>query len=114
MHDYARFPARRIAAGPTRLRFHHPAGGDVPPLRMSIAKSVLSALVGIAIGEGRIGSVDDPITRYVPELLDRDRRFGRITLRHLLTMRSGLRYQEGVTGRDLARRLDGSPSARGS
>ena len=35
---------------------------------MSIAKSVLSALVGIAIGEGRIGSVDDPITRYAPDL----------------------------------------------
>lgn len=35
---------------------------------MSIAKSVLSALVGIAVGEGRIGSVDDSITRYVPEL----------------------------------------------
>jgi CubicO group peptidase (beta-lactamase class C family) len=64
---------------------------------MSMAKSVLSALVGIAIGEGRIGSVDDPITRYVPELATRDPRFGRITLRHLLTMTSGLRYQEGGT-----------------
>jgi CubicO group peptidase (beta-lactamase class C family) len=41
---------------------------------MSIAKSVLSALVAIAIAQGRIGSVDDPITRYVPELLGRDRR----------------------------------------
>jgi CubicO group peptidase (beta-lactamase class C family) len=46
---------------------------------------------------GRIGSVDDPITRYVPELLRRDRRFERITLRHLLTMRSGLRYEESGT-----------------
>jgi CubicO group peptidase (beta-lactamase class C family) len=62
---------------------------------MSVAKSVLGALVGVAVGEGRIGSVEDPITRYVPELADRDRRFGRITLRHLLTMPSGLRYQEG-------------------
>jgi CubicO group peptidase (beta-lactamase class C family) len=62
---------------------------------MSMAKSVLGALVGIAVGEGRIGSVDDPITRYVPELAGRDRRFGQITLRHLLTMTSGLRYEEG-------------------
>jgi CubicO group peptidase (beta-lactamase class C family) len=71
---------------------------------MSVAKSVLSVLVGIAIGEGRIGSVDDPITRYVPELLGRDRRFGRITLRHLLAMRSGLRYEEsgGPWGDDTA------------
>jgi CubicO group peptidase (beta-lactamase class C family) len=60
-----------------------------------MAKSVLSALVGIAIGEGRINSADNPITRYVPELAGRDPRFGRITLRHLLTMTSGLRYEEG-------------------
>jgi CubicO group peptidase (beta-lactamase class C family) len=71
---------------------------------MSMAKSVLSALVGIAIGEGRIGSVDAPITRYVPDLAARDPRFGRITLRHLLTMTSGLRYQEsgGPWGDDTA------------
>jgi hypothetical protein len=62
---------------------------------MSVAKSVLGALVGIAIDHGRIGSVDDPITRYVPELADRDRRFDKVTLRHLLTMTSGLRYEEG-------------------
>jgi CubicO group peptidase (beta-lactamase class C family) len=62
---------------------------------MSVAKSVLGVLVGIAIGERRIGSVDDPITRYLPALAERDPRFGRITLRHLLTMTSGLRYQEG-------------------
>jgi len=70
---------------------------DSTQTSLSIAKSVLSALVGIAIDQGRIGSVDDPITTYVPELLGRDRRFARITLRHLLTMRSGLRYQEGGT-----------------
>jgi hypothetical protein len=62
---------------------------------MSVAKSVLGALVGIAVAKGRIGSVDDPITRYVPELADRDRRFDKVTLRHLLTMTSGLRYEEG-------------------
>jgi CubicO group peptidase (beta-lactamase class C family) len=71
------------------------AGHDSIQTSMSMAKSVLSALVGIAIGEGRIGSVEDPITRYVPELAERDPRFGRITLRHLLTMTSGLRYEEG-------------------
>jgi CubicO group peptidase (beta-lactamase class C family) len=62
---------------------------------MSVAKSVLGLLVGIAIAQGRIGSVDDPITRYVPELAARDRRFDKVTLRHLLTMTSGLRYEEG-------------------
>jgi CubicO group peptidase (beta-lactamase class C family) len=56
----------------------------------SVAKPVVSALVGIAIAQGRIGSVDDPVTRYLPELARRDPRFGRISLRHLLTMSSGL------------------------
>jgi CubicO group peptidase (beta-lactamase class C family) len=60
----------------------------------SVAKSFLSTLVGIAIDGGHIGSVSDPVTEYVPELLDRDRRFEDITLEDLLTMSSGLRYEE--------------------
>jgi CubicO group peptidase (beta-lactamase class C family) len=95
-----------IARGDTLLYegYFNGAGHDTVQTSMSVAKSVLSALVGIAIGEGRIGSVDEPITRYVPELAQRDRRFERITLRHLLTMRSGLRYDEegGPWGDDTA------------
>jgi CubicO group peptidase (beta-lactamase class C family) len=60
----------------------------------SVAKSFVSALVGIAISEGYIHSLEDPITRYVPELLDKDPRYANIKLRHLLTMSSGLRYEE--------------------
>jgi CubicO group peptidase (beta-lactamase class C family) len=63
----------------------------------SVAKSFVSALIGIAISEGYIGSVEDPITQYVPELLERDPRYANITLRHLLTMSSGLRYEEKET-----------------
>ena len=59
----------------------------------SVAKSVTSALVGIAINEGHIRSVDDPVTDYLPELADRDPRFRQITIRHLLRMASGLEYQ---------------------
>jgi CubicO group peptidase (beta-lactamase class C family) len=59
---------------------------------LSVAKSVLSTLVGTAIEEGLIGGVEDPVTDYLPELARRDPRFERITLRHLLTMSSGLRY----------------------
>jgi CubicO group peptidase (beta-lactamase class C family) len=60
----------------------------------SVAKSFVSTLVGIAIEEGTIGSIEDPITDYVPELAARDRRFDRITLRDLMTMSSGIRYEE--------------------
>lgn len=61
----------------------------------SMAKSVVSVLLGIAIDEGRIAGVDEPITRHLPELLAQDVRFGQITLRHLLLMRSGIRFDEG-------------------
>jgi CubicO group peptidase (beta-lactamase class C family) len=61
----------------------------------SAAKSFVSTLVGIAIDEGLIGSVEDPVTDYLPELAERDADFREITLRHLLTMSSGIRYDEG-------------------
>src|SRR5215467_852281 len=57
----------------------------------SVAKSFTSALVGIAIDEGYIKGLDDPITNYLPEL--RDRAFDAITIRNLLTMGSGIRYR---------------------
>jgi CubicO group peptidase (beta-lactamase class C family) len=60
----------------------------------SVAKSFVSTLVGIAIDEGLITSVEDPITRYLPELAHRDSRFNSISIRHLLLMTSGLEYQE--------------------
>ncbi len=60
----------------------------------STAKSFLSALIGIAIEEGAIASIDDSITEYLPELLERDTRFGEITIAHLLNMSSGIHYVE--------------------
>jgi CubicO group peptidase (beta-lactamase class C family) len=60
----------------------------------SVAKSFVSTLVGIAIDEGSIGSVIDPLTKYLPELAERDPRFEQIALRDLLTMSSGIRYEE--------------------
>ena len=57
----------------------------------SIAKSFTSALVGIALAEGFIKSVDDPITNYLPELNGRG--FESITIKNLLTMGSGIRYR---------------------
>ena len=60
----------------------------------SVAKSFTSALVGIAIDEGYIKSVYDPITDYVPELIERDERFSNIKIIDLLHMTSGLEYKE--------------------
>ncbi len=61
----------------------------------SMAKSFASALVGIAIDEEHIKSVEEPITNYLPELREKDERYEAITIRHLLTMSSGIKYEEG-------------------
>jgi CubicO group peptidase (beta-lactamase class C family) len=50
--------------------------------------------VGIAVDQRLIRGVKDPVTEYVPELAARDPRFEPIRLRDLLTMSSGLRYEE--------------------
>lgn len=76
-------------------RYFHGYGRESLYTSFSVAKSVVSALVGIAIEEGRIGSVDEPVTRHLPELMDSDPGFARITLRDLLEMRSGIDFEEG-------------------
>ncbi len=69
---------------------------DSTQTSFSVAKSFSSALVGIAIHDGDI-ALDDPITDYLPELKERDARFERITIQHLISMSSGLRYEEQGT-----------------
>lgn len=54
----------------------------------SMHKSVVALVVGAAIADGFIASVDDPVAKYVPEWAKDDRRA--ITIRHLLQMSSGL------------------------
>lgn len=78
---------------------------------MSAAKSFATTLVGIAIDEGYIG-LDDPITMYIPELLDRDPRFAAITVRHLVAMTSGLRFDEYASPWDDAVTSYWSPDLR--
>ena len=58
----------------------------------SVAKSFDSALIGIAISEGLIGSVDDPVIKYIPELSGRG--LDDLTIRNLLKMDCGVSYHE--------------------
>jgi CubicO group peptidase (beta-lactamase class C family) len=85
------------ASGTTAFLVIHDDSYDERSLNtsFSMAKSFASALVGIAINEGHIESVDEPITNYLPELLKKDERFEQITIHHLLTMSSGIKYEEG-------------------
>jgi len=74
--------------------YYNGAGRDSMLTSFSVAKSFDSALIGIAIDEGFISGVDDPITDYLPELSDRDPGFDDITIRDLLRMAAGLDYEE--------------------
>ena len=58
----------------------------------SMAKSVTSDLIGCAIDEGLIKSVDEPITNYIPELTKNG--FEIVTIKHLLQMTSGIKFNE--------------------
>lgn len=61
----------------------------------SVAKSITSALVGLAIRDDYL-KLEAPITEYLPELLARDPRFRDVTIESLLNMRSGIRYVDGI------------------
>ena len=58
----------------------------------SVAKSVTSTLLGVAIHDGFIKSVDEPVTRYIPELAHTG--YADVTLKQALTMSVGLRWEE--------------------
>lgn len=59
-----------------------------PTNSASMAKTITSLLVGIAVGEGKIKSLDEPAATWLPAWRDDDHR--KITLRHLLQMHAGL------------------------
>ena len=69
--------------------FHGAAPGRTANMK-SASKSVISTLVGIAIDRRLLGSVRDPISRYLPEYVGHDPAKAVITIEDLLTMRTGL------------------------
>lgn len=54
----------------------------------SIHKSIVALAIGAAIQDGRIGSVQDPVSQYIGQWIEQP--LGQITIEHLLTMSSGL------------------------
>ena len=61
----------------------------------SVAKSFTSALLGTALADGNIGSLDDPIRQYLPELTSKT--FDGVSVKHVLQMSSGMRFNETYT-----------------
>jgi CubicO group peptidase (beta-lactamase class C family) len=87
----------------------------------SVAKSALTSLVGIAIAQGRIASLDQPVVALVPEWapLNSDPRAAAITVRHLVTMTAGFAVDDptgtGAAGQPAqawARPLRSAPGER--
>lgn len=73
-------------------RYALTGGVGVPWLSMSVAKSFVSALVGVAIAEGHIASVDDAISAYVP--VEPGSAYDGVSIRDVLRMSSGARWDE--------------------
>jgi CubicO group peptidase (beta-lactamase class C family) len=61
----------------------------------SVAKSLTSTLVGAAVKDGYIKSLDDPVTRYIPDLAGSA--YDGVTVRQVLTMTSGVKWNEDYT-----------------
>ena len=85
LHDGAVRLERYALTGGRGVRWHS----------FSIAKSITSTLVGAAMKDGAIKSLDDPVTRYIADL--RGSAYDEVTVRQLLTMTSGVRWNEDYT-----------------
>jgi len=91
------------------------AGPDTRWISFSMAKSVASTLVGVALKQGLIGSLDDPLTRYLPQL--KGGAYEGVSVRNIMQMASGVKWNETYTdphsdrGKLLDKQLEQKPGA---
>lgn len=71
------------------------AGPQTRWASFSMAKSMTSTLFGAALQQGLIGSIDDPVTRYVPKL--KGGAYEGVSIRNVLQMASGVKWDETYT-----------------
>ena len=67
-------------------------GREVKWISMSVGKSFVSALIGIALDQGHIKSIQDPVTIYVPQL--KDSAYDGVSIKDILQMSSGASWNE--------------------
>jgi len=67
-------------------------------LSHSMAKSIVSLAIGMALAEGKIASLDDTVSKYVPKLAGST--YGETTIRNILKMSSGVPFNEVYDGKD--------------
>ena len=73
-------------------RYALTGGPDVHWISWSVSKSFVSALVGIAVHEGHIRSVEDPISDYIP--VPKGSAYHDVSIKNVLQMSSGARWNE--------------------
>jgi CubicO group peptidase (beta-lactamase class C family) len=98
--------------GKIRLeRYVAPHGPTTRWNSFSVAKSITSTLVGAAMKDGYIRSLEDPVTRYITTL--RGSAYDDVTVHQLLTMTSGVKWNEDYTdlNSDVARMYAQPPDA---
>ena len=76
-------------------KYFHGAGQNSRFVSQSVGKSIVSILVGAAVSDGAIKSVDDPVVKYLPYLSNSGYRD--VTIKNLLEMSSGVQYSEDYT-----------------
>lgn len=67
-------------------------GADSRSNSFSMAKTFVSMLIGIAIDEGKIKSINQPVSDFLPEFKEGEN--AKLTINHLLTMSSGINFDE--------------------
>ena len=79
--------------GQLRFEEYYLTGGEtVPWISMSVAKSYIATLLGMAVADGDIASIEDPITRYVPELAGSA--YDGVRIKDVMQMSSGAAWNE--------------------
>ena len=78
----------------------------------SMAKSIVSIAVGMALAEGKIASLDDLVSKYEPKLAGSA--YGDTSIRNVLRMSSGVPFNEVYDGKDDLTRFGSLRSSRGS
>lgn len=87
-------------------RYRYGRNDQAKFLSFSMAKSVTSLLMGVALSKGIVKSIDDTAGLYVKDLADSP--YGQTPIRHLLRMSSGLRFTERYDGQDDVAKLSRS------
>lgn len=100
MLEYTAKPAAAIIIKNDTIIYEHYSGGlnkSSQTTMFSVTKTITSILCGIALKDGYIESVKDPVTKYIPELKKKDKMFQQLTIEHLLDMSAGLKFEESYS-----------------